>query len=46
MARCLPKDATRNFQNAMMVRAGSEGAWFGKMAQLVESNRYAEVLYE
>jgi ferredoxin--NADP+ reductase len=39
-------DAARNFQKAMIVRAGSEGAWFGKMAELVDQNRYAEVLYE
>jgi ferredoxin--NADP+ reductase len=39
-------DAARNFQKAMIVRAGSEGAWYGKMAELVEENRYAEVLYE
>lgn len=39
-------DAARNFQKAMIVRAGSEGAWFGKMAELVEQDRYAEVLYE
>jgi len=39
-------EAARNFQKAMIIRAGSEGAWFGKMAELVEQNRYAEVLYE
>lgn len=39
-------EAARKFQKAMMIRAGSEGAWFGKMAELVEQKRYAEVLYE
>ena len=38
-------DAALKFQRAMMIRAGSEGAWFGKMAELVEEKRYAEVLY-
>ncbi len=39
-------DAARNFEKAMVVRAGSEGAWFGKLAELMEQKRYAEVLYE
>ncbi|MGA2599647.1 MAG: FAD-binding oxidoreductase [Bryobacteraceae bacterium] len=39
-------DAARNFEKAMIVRAGSEGAWFGKLAELMEEKRYAEVLYE
>lgn len=39
-------DAARNFEKAMIVRAGSEGAWYGKLAELIDENRYAEVLYE
>lgn len=39
-------EAARNFEKAMIVRAGSEGAWFGKLAELMDQKRYAEVLYE
>jgi ferredoxin--NADP+ reductase len=39
-------DAARNFERAMIVRAGSEGAWYGKLAELIDEKRYAEVLYE
>ena len=39
-------EAAEKFEHAMILRAGSEGAWFGKLAQLVEQGRYAELLYE
>ena len=39
-------DAARNFEKAMIVRAGSEGAWYGKLAELIDGKRYAEVLYD
>lgn len=39
-------EAARKFEQAMIIRAGSDGAWYGKMAELIEQNRYSEVLYE